>query len=126
MTGAVQLTQRTFASAADVVGLPEPIVVNCTGMGSREIFGDTKLTPIKGQLVLVKAQPALQYLYSSDETYVFPRDDHVVVGGTYEFHPWDPLDPYKAMAILKMAKDVFAGHPTIQMPQQDWMLPEYR
>ncbi len=126
LTGAVQLTQRTFASAADVVGLPEPIVVNCTGMGSREIFGDTKLTPIKGQLVLVKAQPALQYLYSSDETYVFPRADHVVVGGTYEFHPWDPLDPYKAMAILKMAKDVFAGHPTIQMPQQDWMLPEYR
>ena len=77
------------------MGLPEPIVVNCTGMGSREIFGDTKLTAIKGQLVLVRAQPALQYLYSSDETYVFPRNDHVVVGGTYEFHPWDPLDPYK-------------------------------
>ncbi len=90
--------------------MPEPIVVNCTGLGSADIFGDTKLVPIKGQLVLVKAQPALQYLYSSDETYVFPRDDHVVVGGSYEFHVWDPLDPYKCLAILKMAKDVFAGH----------------
>jgi D-amino-acid oxidase len=126
LTGAAALTQRTFDSDDDVAQLPEPIVVNCTGMGSRDIFGDTKLAPIKGQLVLVKAQPALQYLYSSDETYVFPRQDHVVVGGTYEYHAWDPLDPYKAMAILKMAKDVFAGHPTIQMPQQDWMLPEYR
>ena len=126
LTGAVQLTQRTFASAADVVRLPEPIVVNCTGMGSRDIFGDTKLAPIKGQLVLVKAQPALQYLYSSDETYVFPREDHVVVGGSYEFHVWDPLDPYKCLAILKMAKDVFAGFPTIQIPPQDWLLPEYR
>jgi FAD dependent oxidoreductase len=126
LTGAVQLTQKMFASAADVVQLPEPIVVNCTGMGSRDIFGDTQMVPIKGQLVLVKAQPALQYLYSSDETYVFPREDHVVVGGSYEFHVWDPLDPYKAMAILKMAKDVFAGHPTIQIPQQEWMLPQYR
>jgi glycine/D-amino acid oxidase-like deaminating enzyme len=125
LTGAVQLTQRTFGSAADVVALPEPIVVNCTGMGSRDVFGDTKLAPIKGQLVLVKAQPALQYLYSSDETYVFPREDHVVVGGSYEYHVWDPLDPFKALAILQMAKDVFAGHPTIQIPQQDWMLPEY-
>lgn len=126
LTNAVTLTQRTFASAAEVVRLPEPIVVNCTGMGSRDIFGDTNMVPIKGQLVLVKAQPALQYLYSSDETYVFPRQDHLVVGGSYEYHVWDPLDPYKALAILTMAKDVFAGHPTVQIPQQDWMLPQYR
>ena len=39
---------------------------------------------------------------------------------------WDPLDPYKCLAILKMAKDVFAGHPTVQIPPQDWMLPQYR
>jgi hypothetical protein len=126
LSGVVTLVARTFASADEVVGLPEPIVVNCTGMGSRDVFGDTLLAPIKGQLVLVKAQPALQYLYSSDQTYVFPREDHVVVGGSYEYHVWDPLDPYKAMAILQMAKDVFAGHPAPQIPQQDWMLPEYR
>jgi D-amino-acid oxidase len=126
LTGAVTLTQRTFESKADVVRLPEPVVVNCTGMGSSDIFDDTEMVPIKGQLVLVKAQPALQYLYSSDETYVFPREDHVVVGGSYEYHVWDPLDPYKALAILEMAKGVFAGHPMIQMPQQDWILPSYR
>ena len=40
LTGAVALTQKTFASAPDVVRLPEPIVVNCTGMGSRDIFDD--------------------------------------------------------------------------------------
>jgi hypothetical protein len=125
LTGVVQLDQRTFTSAADVVRLQEPIVVNCTGTGSKDFLGDTKLAPIKGQLVLVKAQPALQYLYSSDQTYVFPREDHVVVGGSYEYAAYDPLDPYKAMAILQLAKDVFAGHPTIQMPRQDWMLPEY-
>ena len=45
---------------------------------------------------------------------------------SYEFHVWDPLDPYKCLAILKMAKDVFAGFPTIQIPPQDWLLPEYR
>ena len=110
LTGTVQLTQRTFASAADVVRLPEPIVVNCTGMGS----GTSSATPnslrSRASSVLVKAQPALQYLYSSDETYVFPREDHVVVGGSYEFHVWDPLDPYKAMAILQDGQGCLRRH----------------
>jgi hypothetical protein len=38
--------------------------VNCTGMGAKQLFGDANMQPIKGQLVLVKPQPALTYLYS--------------------------------------------------------------
>jgi D-amino-acid oxidase len=121
----VTFTQRHFHSPADIAQLAEPIIVNCTGLGSAEIFNDTMLTPAKGQLVLLKPQLGLQYLYSSHNIYVFPRQDHVVVGGSYEPGITDPT-PVATICqrILQMAKDVFTGTPTPVAPQP-WMLPEY-
>jgi D-amino-acid oxidase len=52
----VPFTQKEFHSPGDVAQLAEPVVVNCTGMGSKEIFGDNRLVPIKGHLVLLKRQ----------------------------------------------------------------------
>jgi D-amino-acid oxidase len=121
----VPFTQRHFHSPADIAQLAEPIIINCTGLGSAEIFNDTMLTPAKGQLVLLKPQLQLQYLYSSDNTYVFPRQDHVVVGGSYEPCVTDPTPVATiCQGILQMAKHVFAGTPTPVVPQW-WMLPEY-
>jgi D-amino-acid oxidase len=121
----VPFIQRHFHSPADIAQLAEPIVVNCTGLGSAEIFDDHQLIPARGELVLLKPQPDLHYLYSSDMVYVFPRADHVVVGGSYEEGITDPTpDPEKCTNILQMAKDVFAGTPT-QVPRQPWMLPEH-
>jgi glycine/D-amino acid oxidase-like deaminating enzyme len=94
-------------------------------LGSAEIFNDTLLTAVKGQLVLLKPQPDLQYLYSSDNTYVFPRADHVVVGGSWESGIMDPTpDPDVCRGILRMAKNVFAGTAMLAAAQA-WMLPEY-
>jgi D-amino-acid oxidase len=62
------------------------IVVNCTGLGARELVGDTELLAVRGQIVLVE-QFGLQR-WTLDETdplgptYVVPRRDTVVVGGT--------------------------------------------
>lgn len=121
----VPFTKRHFHSPADIEQLAEPIVVNCTGLGSAEIFNDTLLTPVKGQLVLLKPQPDLQYLYSSDDIYVFPRQDHVVVGGSHDSGNTDTTpDPGICQKILQMAKDVFAGIPRRVAPQP-WMLPQY-
>jgi len=41
------------------------------------------MVPIRGQLALLPAQPNIQYLYGQDG-YLFPRADHVVIGGTFE------------------------------------------
>jgi glycine/D-amino acid oxidase-like deaminating enzyme len=121
----VPFVQREFHASTEIGQLQEPIVVNCTGMGSRDIFGDTKLVPLKGHLVLLKPQPALQYLYSSDKSYVFPRKDHLVIGGSWEMHVWDPVDPVKCAIILQLAKDVFAGATMLRLEPQPWMLPDY-
>ena len=34
----------------EVAGLPERVVVNCTGLGAAALFGDEQLMPVKGQL----------------------------------------------------------------------------
>jgi D-amino-acid oxidase len=121
----VPFVQRHFHSPADIGQLAEPIVINCTGLGSAEIFNDTQLIGVKGQLVLLKPQPGLQYLYSSDMIYVFPRADHVVVGGSVEPGITDPKpDPVKCQTILGAAQKVFAGTPTL-VRRESWMLPEY-
>lgn len=80
-----------IANRRQLAVLPEPIVVNCTGLGSRELFGDSSLVPIKGQLVVLRPQPGIDYLTigggrfsESGSLYMFPRTDGVLLGGTFE------------------------------------------
>ena len=125
VAGAV-FTPTTFASAAQVLALPEPIIVDCTGLGGGKIWNDALVVPVRGQLVKLPPQPALQYLYSS-HGYLFPRADCVVVGGSEEPGVTDDT-PNLAMcqAILANVKNVFAGvtHPMVarDMALADWFI----
>jgi D-amino-acid oxidase len=86
--------QKAFTAPAQVLMLTENIIINCTGLGSATLFDDDALKPgghgllepITGQLAMLPAQPALQYLYGSHggKAYMFPRADHVVIGGTFQ------------------------------------------
>lgn len=75
---------RNLASPADVAALPQPVVVNCTGLGARELFGDDELTPIKGQLTVLLPQPEVDYAVVTRDLYTFPRMDGILLGGTHE------------------------------------------
>jgi glycine/D-amino acid oxidase-like deaminating enzyme len=79
----VTFVQKKFATRSAVLGLSEGVIVNCTGLGAMTLWSDPKMVPIKGQLAMLPAQPALQYLYGQSG-YLFPRGDHVVIGGTFE------------------------------------------
>ena len=59
-----------------------PLIVNCSGVGARELTGDTRLHPIRGQTVIIDA-PEIQQGFMDDEqfTYIFPRSDGVLLGG---------------------------------------------
>lgn len=82
----VRFELRHFRSATEVDALPQLVVINCTGLGSREIWPDERLHPLKGQLAILPPQPGLDYLFSDQRGYVFPRSDGVVVGGTYTYN----------------------------------------
>lgn len=78
------LVVRRFATAADLASLPERTIVNCTGLGARELFGDDELTPVKGQLTVLLPQPEVDYAVLSGDLYMFSRRDGVLLGGTHE------------------------------------------
>jgi len=83
---------RRFDDPAQVAALPEPVVVNCTGLGTRALFGDDELTPVKGQLTVLLPQPEVDYAALYHDLYMFSRRDGVVLGGTHEEGVWS-LDP---------------------------------
>jgi D-amino-acid oxidase len=76
---------RGFVSAAELTGLSETVLYNCTGLGARELFADGELTPIRGQLTFLLPQPEIEYMtIGPDDIYMFPRRDGILLGGSHE------------------------------------------
>ena len=80
---------RKFATPADIAALPEALVFNCTGLGSRDLFGDQDMHPARGQLAILEPQPEVQYAFTGGPGYMFPRPDGIILGGTFEVDQWD-------------------------------------
>jgi D-amino-acid oxidase len=95
---------QEFHNLPEVTTLPEPVVVNCTGLGARVLFSDTELIPIKGQLTYLLPQPEVNYIVLADELYMFPRRDGIVLGGTHVRGDWS-LGPD-----LVAKSRILAGH----------------
>ncbi len=109
--------RRRFTSRSDVLtSLRQRIVVNCTGLGAGKLWDDPKMVPIKGQLAMLPAQPALRYLYGQNG-YLFPRTDHVVIGGTFE-EGVDDEQPDQAVctSLVEHIASLFGKAPPRPMP----------
>lgn len=79
-----------------------PVVVNCTGLGARELVPDPAVRPVRGQLVIVENPGVRNWLVSTDAvagttTYLFPQPDRLVLGGTTDEDDWS-LTPDPAVA----------------------------
>ncbi|XP_069112493.1 D-aspartate oxidase-like [Argopecten irradians] len=57
------------------------VVVNCTGLGSRELLGDMEMHPVRGHLIRVKAPWIKQWVYTDDDTYFITSGEYLVLGG---------------------------------------------
>ncbi|MFE2353318.1 FAD-dependent oxidoreductase [Streptomyces parvulus] len=98
-----------------VAGLAEadaPVVVNCTGLGARELVPDPAVRPVRGQLVVVENPGIRTWLVSADEdsgetTYFLPQPGRLLLGGTAEEDAWstDP-DPRIAEAIVRRCAEL--------------------
>jgi glycine/D-amino acid oxidase-like deaminating enzyme len=90
--------------------LPETLVFNCTGLGSRDLFNDQDLHPARGQLAILEPQPEVQYAVTGGPGYMFPRRDGILLGGTFELDQWDPTpDPARIARIVARHKAFFAS-----------------
>ena len=97
------LTRMSIASLPDA-----DVVVNCAGLGSRRLAGDLDVRPVRGQVVVVDGVDLERWwLDSSGPTYVIPRSDTVIVGGTDEHDDWSRTpSPETAAEILRRATEL--------------------
>jgi glycine/D-amino acid oxidase-like deaminating enzyme len=78
---------RKFDTPGDLMSLPESIIVNCTGLGSKTLFNDQELIPIKGQLSVCVPQPEVKYRVGWHKTAnvgINPRSDGIAIGHMME------------------------------------------
>ncbi|TKT03970.1 FAD-dependent oxidoreductase [Streptomyces lasalocidi] len=93
-------------AVGDLAEADAPVVVNCSGLGARELAADPAVRPVRGQLVVVENPGIGTWLVSTDAdgepTYLLPQPGRLLLGGTAEEDAWstDP-DPAVAEAIVR-------------------------
>jgi glycine/D-amino acid oxidase-like deaminating enzyme len=103
---------RKFETPRDLMTLDESLIVNCTGLGSKALFGDSDLVPLKGQLVVLIPQEEVNYGTNGGVpnsppgvfVHMMPRRDGIILGGTSERDVW-AMEPNEAER-----KRVVEGH----------------
>jgi D-amino-acid oxidase len=94
--------ERRHVAALDE--LEADAVVNCAGLGARELAGDASLTAVRGQVVRATAPGVDEWLLDQSDperlVYVVPRERDVVLGGTAQEGAEDrTADPATTAAI---------------------------
>jgi glycine/D-amino acid oxidase-like deaminating enzyme len=74
-----KIEAMTFETPADLSRLKEPVVVNCTGYGARALWKDETITPVRGQIAWLAAQPEVRYGLSYRHVGVLARPDGIAV-----------------------------------------------
>ena len=96
---------------------PGPVLVNCAGIGARELVPDPELEAVRGQ-VIVAANPGLAEFFVGDDadgevTYIFPHGATVVLGGTHQHGSAilraDPADARRILDRCAVAEPRLAG-----------------
>ncbi len=89
----VRIEARTLESLDDAYEPGVDLIVNCAGVGANPLAEDGTLQPVAGQVIVVRAPDVTDVWLDADTpggaTYVVPRTDTVVLGGTAGHGVWD-------------------------------------
>ena len=102
--------ERPVSSLAEAVS-GYRAVVNCTGLGARDLVDDDGLVPIRGQVVRVRNPGLERFILDEDNpegvTYIVPRSGDCILGGTAEEGDWNTApDPETAETILRRCAEL--------------------
>jgi D-amino-acid oxidase len=69
------------------------VIINCTGLGSRTLFGDESVYPVRGQTVKVRPNGSKVAILDDEGpnglAYIIPRSKDIVLGGTAQENDWE-------------------------------------
>jgi D-amino-acid oxidase len=103
--------ERRNLSSLDEAFTAAKFVVNCTGLGARDLCSDQELQPVRGQVLqLTGTTVPHAWIDDSNEQpcYVIPRRDSVIIGGTAQVGAEDLApDAGDSAAILRQAVAAF-------------------
>jgi D-amino-acid oxidase len=99
----------------DLAAEPGDAVINCTGLGARDLASDEQIKPLLGQIVITECGEVDRALSLTDERdpdelfYLIPRREELVLGGCSI--PWPPgrppeADPARTARILAQAREL--------------------
>ena len=102
-----QVEIRTVESLAELAGAA-PLLVNCTGVGAREVARDEGVYPLRGQTMLLDAAGIrVGYMDNDAIDHIFPRADGVLIGGVKVKGDWNRQpDPQISDRILKRCSKI--------------------
>jgi D-amino-acid oxidase len=104
-TRSIDIVQRSVESFDEVFAAGYYLVVNCSGLGSRELCNDTKVYPVRGQVVVVKSNGLDKIVLDGREdgvALVIPRTNDIVLGTTTQENDWNKeVDPADTAGILE-------------------------
>jgi D-amino-acid oxidase len=121
-----RIVVRKFDTPRDLAALREPIVINCSGLGARDLFGDQELVPLKGQLTVLVPQDEIRYHTNGGlherpapgqlGIHMMSRRDGIILGGTSQRDVWT-LEPDEAerKRIVDSHMQVFGSMKTRRM-----------
>ncbi len=98
---------RTVATLAELAG-EAPLLINCTGVGAREVARDEAVYPLRGQTMLLDASDIrVGYMDNAAIDHIFPRADGVLIGGVKVKGDWNRQpDPQISERILKRCSKI--------------------
>ncbi len=85
------------------------LVINCSALGARTLCNDEQIFPVRGQVLLLEpGYPDSIFLDNQTPTYIVPRKDATIIGGTYEEHiANETTEPEMLKILLEKAGNVF-------------------
>ncbi len=88
------------------------LIINCTGLGSKDLFADQELVPAKGQVVRIPLTSSEERIILCDSDLekfkmIVPRMNDVVLGGTYQHTSDLAVDPEETRRILSDCRQLW-------------------
>ena len=78
-----ELQRREFHAPGELAQLPQKTVINCPGYGARALWDDASVTPVRGQITWLPAEPDLNYSLHANDIYMLARRDGIVIQATH-------------------------------------------